>query len=418
MANEAKKFQVHGSLVGSPGEKGKSAYEYAQEGGYTGTEEEFATKLGSPVSWNELDGKPTIPTALSQLTNDAGYITADEIPEIPTALSQLTNDAGYITADEIPESPGGSSGSIIDVASLPTENIREDCFYRLVTGNLVIGQYIQSTYTIYCVETLPETGEPATNADNTHGVAYYVVSSGEIFSYVDENLSAALSISAGWYDSATLLGAMGLEYGGIITDITDALDDDKCRLLLSYDFYVYKNEWIKTVFASEKAPKVNIAWDGDMTGRPALDMSMLGYDPGLYFVKVSDDVFTTDELVGCVYFGRHYDGEAFGEEIYSDMIDTQTYPGAISSNANIVIVYDDELLATALGIPTGIYTNGVYFYLFTDSANGRYITNLTSPVRITKIASEYLDTITWQEVNDMISAAISSAITGAIGGSY
>ena len=48
---------------------------------------------------------PTVPTKTSELTNDSGYITADDIPTIPTVptkVSELTNDAGYITADDIP----------------------------------------------------------------------------------------------------------------------------------------------------------------------------------------------------------------------------------------------------------------------------------------------------------------------------
>ena len=45
------------------GEDGKSAYAYAQDGGYTGTEEEFAEKLagedsGGVSSWNDLTDKP------------------------------------------------------------------------------------------------------------------------------------------------------------------------------------------------------------------------------------------------------------------------------------------------------------------------------------------------------------------------
>ena len=47
MAGSARRINVTGAF-GSYGEKGadgKSAYEYAREGGYTGTEEEFATKL-------------------------------------------------------------------------------------------------------------------------------------------------------------------------------------------------------------------------------------------------------------------------------------------------------------------------------------------------------------------------------------
>lgn len=45
------------------GPNGKSAYEYAKEGGYTGTEEEFAQKLaseggGATPDWNAAEGEP------------------------------------------------------------------------------------------------------------------------------------------------------------------------------------------------------------------------------------------------------------------------------------------------------------------------------------------------------------------------
>ena len=38
-----------GGVQGPQGEAGKNAYEYAQEAGYTGTEEEFAEKLSLPA---------------------------------------------------------------------------------------------------------------------------------------------------------------------------------------------------------------------------------------------------------------------------------------------------------------------------------------------------------------------------------
>lgn len=135
-------------------------------------------------------------------------------------------------------------------------------------------------------------------------------------------------------------------------------------------------------------PKFNIQWDGDMTGHTVLDMSMLGYPQGMYFVKVSNDVFTTEELIGCRYARVNYDGNVFGSEIYSDMIDTATYPGAIFLNGYVVIVHDDNTLATALGIPTGIYTNGIYFYLRTESG---YVSSLVSANTITKVDNEHLD---------------------------
>ena len=43
---------------------------------------------------------PTIPTNISAFTNDAGYLTSQDMPEIPTVptnVSAFTNDAGYLT---------------------------------------------------------------------------------------------------------------------------------------------------------------------------------------------------------------------------------------------------------------------------------------------------------------------------------
>ena len=50
-----------------------------------------------------------IPTKTSQLQNDSGYITEEDIPTIPTKTSQLQNDSGYITEDDIPTIPTKTS---------------------------------------------------------------------------------------------------------------------------------------------------------------------------------------------------------------------------------------------------------------------------------------------------------------------
>lgn len=73
--------------LGVKGENGKSAYEYAVEAGYQGSEEEFAEQLANGALISD------IPTKVSELTNDSGYLT--EHPEI----SFGSNSFGNIIAD-------------------------------------------------------------------------------------------------------------------------------------------------------------------------------------------------------------------------------------------------------------------------------------------------------------------------------
>lgn len=162
-----------------------------------------------------------------------------EKSQIPTKTSQLSNDSGFITASDIPE----DKPTIIDVLELPTENIDEDCFYRKLSGNLILNQSIVNAYTVYCVETLPETGEPGTNIEQTQGTIYYDRSTNECYAYVDSALSAAMSVPTGWYTGATLLGAIGEEYAGTITNILDDPMDGKFRMLFEYVMYSYKDGW-------------------------------------------------------------------------------------------------------------------------------------------------------------------------------
>ena len=66
-------------------------------------------KVATSGSYNDLTDCPAIPevpTLVSELTNDVGYITGDELPvlpEVPTKVSELTNDSGFITSADLPE---------------------------------------------------------------------------------------------------------------------------------------------------------------------------------------------------------------------------------------------------------------------------------------------------------------------------
>lgn len=61
------------NLKGSTGSAGKSAYKYAQGGGYTGTEAKFTESLAIAG-----DIQNHIPSKTSQLTNDSGYVTSSK----------------------------------------------------------------------------------------------------------------------------------------------------------------------------------------------------------------------------------------------------------------------------------------------------------------------------------------------------
>lgn len=61
---------------------------------------------GTLATYAKKTDIPSVPTRVSQLTNDSGYIANNaltsyakksELPTVPTKVSQLTNDSGYIT---------------------------------------------------------------------------------------------------------------------------------------------------------------------------------------------------------------------------------------------------------------------------------------------------------------------------------
>ena len=59
----------------------------------------YSKEAGNGFSgdYNDLTNTPQIPQNVSELTNDAGYITMDSVPTIPTNVSAFANDAGYLT---------------------------------------------------------------------------------------------------------------------------------------------------------------------------------------------------------------------------------------------------------------------------------------------------------------------------------
>lgn len=77
--------------------------------------------VGFDGDYNSLTNKPTIPSDTGDLTNGAGYITIADIPVVPTELSELNNDVGFITINDVPTGFSGDYGDLINKPNIPTE---------------------------------------------------------------------------------------------------------------------------------------------------------------------------------------------------------------------------------------------------------------------------------------------------------
>lgn len=74
-----------------PGPMGKTAYEYAVDGGFEGTEEEFAAAtLPDTVTWLNIDSKPT------EYPPETHTHTQEEVDGLEDVLAQLTYDSGEL----------------------------------------------------------------------------------------------------------------------------------------------------------------------------------------------------------------------------------------------------------------------------------------------------------------------------------
>lgn len=122
-------------------------------------------------SYNDLTSKPTIPTNLSDLTNDSGFITSSALSgyaltsSIPTNTNQLTNGAGFITTSAL-------SGYATQV---------------YVTSQ---GYITTAALTNYALKTEIPT-VPTKVSDLTNDAGY--VTSQDVQSIVDQAISTALS---------------------------------------------------------------------------------------------------------------------------------------------------------------------------------------------------------------------------------
>lgn len=136
------------------------------------------------------------------------------------------------------EAGSGASAAIIDVTELPTENINEDAFYRLLSGRIIYNGIPVSGWTGYGVSALPETGQPVM----TTGIVYYNQQDGDVYGYMSDEDASQFGFPGGWYTLTMMAQVMGMSYGGVVTTVKGT-EADTNYFLLEYTLYSYKDGW-------------------------------------------------------------------------------------------------------------------------------------------------------------------------------
>ena len=170
---------------------------------------------------------------------------------------------------------GGSGGgkAIIDVDTLPTDNINEDAFYRTQTAQFV-GEALESigfVPNVIVVPEKPETGVTVLNMETGEITGYLDLSDGKLYGYVDDALRAVMLDSGlsefvldtyiinGWIESHhfiemmfTLAEPTGMfSWGGIIQSRDEAVGETTLYVVLKLGLFHYKDGWHE-VGGSEK----------------------------------------------------------------------------------------------------------------------------------------------------------------------
>ena len=173
-----------------------------------------------------------------------GGTNQDDAKEL---ASKETTLKGYgITDAYTKQETDEKVSNIITVTELPTENIDEDKFYLLLSGNVVFyGTEIPDSK-VYCVASLPNEGEPVSNLQFTALNMYYNLSDNEPYGYINDELSAATGLSTGWNHINLILQLVNAQCGGIIFNIEDSYTEleNTLYLFLNYTLWEFKNKWI------------------------------------------------------------------------------------------------------------------------------------------------------------------------------
>lgn len=167
------------------------------------------------------------------------------INELPTTSSSTANmvvEEGGIPKkmpiSSLPSGGGGGGASIIYATELPSTP--QQAIY-VVTQDEVVKVELTDGYHIledaYCeiVDTLPEVGHAGLDLLTSALYCYYLATDGELYGYVDATLEAAGGVPVGWYPVAPLFEAVGINYAGKITSMSEVTDETATYALITIE---------------------------------------------------------------------------------------------------------------------------------------------------------------------------------------
>ena len=140
--------------------------------------------------------------------------------------------------------------AIIDIVSLPIENINQEAFYRVL--DTIVYDYGDPLYKpkINYVNVLPEEGENILDPETDDLCFYYNISEGLIHCYVNEEFSMELSeagieLPYGWYDYQDFLRMFGNPgFGIVILPVTELPASGMPALMIDEDSGIpYDDIW-------------------------------------------------------------------------------------------------------------------------------------------------------------------------------
>lgn len=324
---------------------GKSAYQIAVENGFQGTEEEWLASLkGEPGQADAEQVEQIIADYLEK--NPIEGVTPDQVDQAVESALQQAKESGEFDGPQGPRGDRGEPGSQGPAGEAGPQGI----------------QGIQGP-----------AGSPG--KDGTPGkdgisptVSVQEISDGHRVTITDKDGEKTFDVMDGKNGTG---GGASVQADWAVNDESDP------AFVKNRTHYEYQ--------------AFDICWDGDKTGKFALDMSMLGYSQGMYFVKVSDSVLSAEEVIGATAENVGLDSFTVTE----DMIDMASFPGAMSVNNNVISVQDQSMLNAALGTPDGYITNGTYFYM--HEAYGEYVARFVAKPDVVKIPERFLPEVVLPE---------------------